>query len=227
MTLAALVAAAALGCPPPPPAPPPVRRITHPRWLSGTVITEYWPAPESWFGGTLVRAAGLAGKHPYDWLYGARGLAMQGEGLGRDGRVYHFAGPYGLGWVNASGRSTAPCRKAAGYWTNGRPYRLASPHLARFAPGHARTLAYWRSAAVDPRLIAFGSRIFVPAYCTTPARGWLVARDTGGAIIGPHIDVYRSPPAQRPAGVHWGTLLRGQKIFVVPPGTTPKRMPRC
>jgi len=104
---------------------------------------------------------------------------------------------------------------------------VPSPHLARFAPGHSRTLAYWRSAAVDPRLIAFGSRIFVPAYCTTPARGWLVARDTGGAIIGPHIDVYRRPPAQRPPGVHWGTLLRGQKVFVVPPGTTPKHMPRC
>jgi hypothetical protein len=225
--LAVLVAAVAVGCPPPPAPPPPVRPIVQPRWLPGTLITEYWPAPEGWFGGRLARASGLHGRHPVDWLFGARGLAMQGEGIGRDGRVYHFAGPYDIGWVNAGGRSTAPCRKAPGHWTNGRPFWLASPHRARFAPGHARTLAYWKSAAVDRRLIPFGSRIFVPAYCETPGRGWLEARDTGGAIIGRHIDVYRPPPAQRPAGRSWGALLRGQKIFVVPPGTTPRLTPHC
>ena len=204
-----------------------MRQIVRPRWLSGTVITEYWPAPERGSAGRSCARPDCPGRHPWDWLYGARGLAMQGEGIGRDGRVYHFAGPYGIGWVNARGRPTAPCRKAAGYWTDGRPFRLASPYRARFAPGHSRTLAYWRSAAVDPRLIPLGSRIFVPAYCSTPARGWLVARDTGGAIIGPHIDVYRRPPATRPPGRRWGTLLRGQKILVVPPATTPRRMPHC
>jgi hypothetical protein len=227
VSLAVVAAAAALGCPPPPPAPPPVRQISQPRWLSETVITEYWPSPERWFGGPLVRAPGIPGRHRWAWLYGARGLPMEGEGIATDGRVYHFAGPYDIGWLNAFGAPTTPCRHSAGYWTNGRPARLSSPVRARFAPGHSRTLAYWRSAAVDRRLIPFGSRIFVPAYCRTPAHGWLVARDTGGAIIGPHIDVYRPPPAARPPGIHWGTLLRGQKIFVVPPGTTPKRTPRC
>jgi 3D (Asp-Asp-Asp) domain-containing protein len=225
--LAAFVAAAVVGCPPPPPAPPPVRQIAQPRWLPGTLITEYWPAPERWFTGRLVRAAGIPGRHRVDWLHGAHGLPMQGEGVGADGRVYHFAGPWDLGWVNRSGARTTPCEKAPGYWTNGRPFWLRAPGRARFAAGHSRTLAYWRSAAVDRRLIPFGSRIFVPAYCKTPARGWLVAQDTGGAIIGPHIDVYRSPPATRPSTRKWGALLRGQKIFVVPPGTTPRHKPSC
>src|SRR5829696_5397789 len=193
--LAAFVASAVLGCPPAPPAPPPVRQIVRPRWLPGTLITEYWPAPERWFTGRLVHAAGMPGRH--------------------------------RGWVNRSGARTRPCERAPGYWTNRRPFWLHAPGRAQFAPGHSRTLAYWRSAAVDRRLIAFGSRIFVPAYCSTPARGWLTARDTGGAIIGAHIDVYRPPPARRPSTRRWGTLLRGQKIFVVPPGTTPRHRPDC
>jgi hypothetical protein len=226
--LAALLAVtAALACPPPPAPPPPVREIVHPRWVPGTLITEYWPSPERWFAGPLVRAPGIAGRHRSEWLYGARGLPMEGEGIGRDGRVYHFAGPYDIGWVNRLGRATAPCRHSPGNWTAGRPFRLASPKRARFAPGHSRTLAYWRSAAVDPRMIPFGSRIFVPAYCSTPARGWLTAADTGGAIIGPHIDVYRPPPAQRPGGRIWGNLLHDQKMFVVPPGTKARLLPRC
>jgi hypothetical protein len=225
--VAALVAAVLATCPPPPPAPPPVRPIAQPRWVSHTLITEYWPSPERWFTGRLVGAPGIPGRHRVDWLYGARGVPMQGEGIASNGRVYHFAGPYDIGWVNASGDQTAPCRRSPGHWTNGRPFWLARPGRARFAPGHSRALAYWKSAAVDRRLIAFGSRIFAPAYCSTPGRGWLEARDTGGAILGAHIDVYRPPPARRPAGRAWGRLLRDEKIFVVPPGTTPRRLPHC
>lgn len=38
--------------------------------------------------------------------------------------------------------------------------------------------------AVDPRVIPFGSKIYVPGY------GWGIADDTGGKIKGRHIDVY-------------------------------------
>jgi hypothetical protein len=66
-------------------------------------------------------------------------------------------------------------------------------------------------------VIPFGSRVFLPSYCGTPARGWFRSLDTGGAIIGFHVDVYRLPPP---------TLvlreLRGQRIYVVPPGTAPR-----
>ena len=61
------------------------------------------------------------------------------------------------------------------------------------------------------------------AYCDTPAHGWLTARDTGGAIIARHIDVYRAPPRER----FGGRLFRGQRIYVVPPGFTTPRSLRC
>jgi 3D (Asp-Asp-Asp) domain-containing protein len=218
----ALALAVALGgCPPPP--PPPVEHVlTRPRWVAHTLVTEYWPSPERWFSGPTARVPGIPGRHRVAWLFGARGLPMEGEGIATNGRVYHFAGPYTLGWVNAGGGATEPCT-APGYWSNGRPARLARPAAARFGPGHSRTLAYWRSAAVDPKVIPYGSRIFLRALCATPARGWLVARDTGGAIGGAHVDVYRPPPA-RPAK---GLALRDQAMLVVPPGTRPRVEPHC
>lgn len=224
--------------------------LRRPQWLGGTVITEYYPAPERWFSGRLVHAPGIPGVHHIDWLYGGEGLAMEGEGVGRDGRFYHFRGPYTMPWVNAAGEITTPC--ADGSWTRGVPswlnlgwrnsdgrvtYPLADggwsngPPTQRVAPqrpplfglGPSLPLAYWHSAAVDPRLIPMGSRIFTPAYCDAPSKGWLVAADTGGAIIARHIDVYRTPPATPFSG----RMLRGQRIFVVPPGTSPQVRPRC
>jgi hypothetical protein len=228
---------------PQPVRPPSVKMIQRPRWLTDVLITEYFPAPESWFNGRLVRAPGLAGVHRIDWLYSARGLAMQGEGIGADGRLYHFAGPYSLTWRNADGALTYPCAGNPGVWTNaapawigptpinrddrvtyplpngawsdGPPTRVAAASAsARFAPGASLSLSYWHDAAVDPRMIPHGSSLFVPAYCDTPSRGWFIAADTGGAILGRHIDIYRSPPR-----IPWDDgVLRNQRIFVDPPG---------
>jgi hypothetical protein len=228
---------------PPPTKPPPETAITRPRWLAGVLITQYFPAPERWFNGRFVRAPGLPGVHRIDWLYSARGLAMQGEGIGANGRLYHFAGPYSLTWRNASGERTYPCVHSPGFWTNGSPDWIGPTHLtrngavtypltgggwsngpparlvgapasARFAPGASLTLSYWHDAAVDPRLIPHGSNLFVPALCGTPSNGWLLAADTGGAIIGPHIDVFRAPPR-----IPWDDgVLRDERIYVVPPG---------
>jgi len=218
-------------------------RITRPRWVSGAVVTEYYPVRERWFGGKAVRAPGLAGRHRVDWLYGPHGVAMNGEGLGSDGRFYHFAGPYDVGWVDRSGRATTPCWN--GRWTDGEPawldlgwrnargqvtYPLAGggwsngaaartvrvPAGLRFAAGLSRPLPFWRAVATDPRVVPRGSRVFIAAYCDTPAHGWFRALDTGGAIIGFHFDVYRSPPDT--LELH---ALRHQRVFVVPPGTRP------
>jgi hypothetical protein len=226
------------------PARPPVtaRRITSPRWISGAVVTEYYPIREAWFAGKTAGVPGLFGQHRVDWLYGARGVAMNGEGLGRDGRFYHFAGPYGIGWVNRDGYATVPCwngtwtngapawlafgwrnrrgevtfPRADGSWSNGRAVRYVPPPAPlRFGAGRSRRLPFWHAVAVDPKVIPLGSRVFIPAYCDTPARGWFRALDTGGAIIAFHFDVYRSPP--RTLELHG---YRGQHVYVLPPGAT-------
>src|SRR6185437_5906126 len=201
------------GCPPAV-KPPAEHLITRPRWLSDVLITEYYPAPEGWFTGRKIKVPGIPGRHRIDWLYSARGLAMQGEGIGADGRFYHFAGPYGLTWQNSRGRPTLPCRKVPGAWTAGSPVWIGSSSRAHFARGPSLPLTYWHDVAVDPRLIQRGSSIFVRSYCNTPSHGWFVAADTGGAIIGRHLDVFRRPPK-----VPWsGNLRRDQGIYVVPPG---------
>ena len=197
---------------PPPQHPPPVTTIIHPRWLPGVLITEYYPAPERWFHDRLVRAPGLPGRHHAGWLYSARGLAMQGEGIGADGGLYHFTGPYSLTWRNAHGHDTLPCPEVPGAWTNGRPAWIERG--AHFAPGPSLTLAYWHDLAVDPRLIPRGSSVFVRTYCNTPSKGWFRASDTGGAILGLHVDVFRAPPVKP----WFSRVLRRQKLFVVPPG---------
>jgi 3D (Asp-Asp-Asp) domain-containing protein len=197
-------------CPPRP--PDTARLITQPRWVSHALVTEYFAVRESWFDGALVRANGIAGRHRYDWLYGAHGVAMNGEGLGADGRYYRFAGPYDNGWVNAAGQRTSGCW--TGVWTNGHPARVASPSRAQFSVGRS-SFPFWKTVAVDRNLVPRGSRVFIRAYCNTPAHGWFTALDTGGAIIGAHFDVYRAPPR---------TLVlrdfKDQKVYVVPPGKT-------
>jgi hypothetical protein len=226
--------------------------LTRPQWLKHTVVTEYWPAPEKWFVGRLVAAPGLKQPHRVDWLYSARGLPMEGDGIGLDGRRYHYGGPWHLTWVNADGQPTHPCNTglwtsgrpvwptfgwrnaagavtfplASGGWSNGNPTReLPPPPSLHFLPGPSLPLRYWHSVAVDPHLIPLGSRIFVPTFCRTPSRGWFVAADTGGNVIsGQHIDVYRPPPPAPNAG----QMLPQQRVFVVP--NTPRgraALPTC
>ena len=88
------------------PRPPSRRSPGH--WMRRVTVTEYWPAPESWFVGTLVNAPGLAGKHRIDWLYSASGLSMEGDGIGLDGRPYHIESLGDGGWVTAIGAPTSP-----------------------------------------------------------------------------------------------------------------------
>jgi 3D (Asp-Asp-Asp) domain-containing protein len=214
---------------------------THGAWLASVTITEYWPVPESWFRGALVTAPGLPGKHRIDWLYSAEGLSMNGQGIGLDGRMYHISDLGSGGWVTAAGRATDAARdwfggtpfwRAGGYWQNasggvtfpvqaggwsaGTGQRYVPLAGVRFAPGPARALKPYESIAVDPRVIPLGSRVYIPAYRNDGYGGWFVAQDTGGAIIGHRIDVYRTPPAGPAVG---GQYLAGQRIFVVKPSS--------
>ncbi|MHB2019765.1 MAG: 3D domain-containing protein [Candidatus Xenobia bacterium] len=64
--------------------------------------------------------------------------------------------------------------------------------------------------AVDPRLIPFGSRIYVPGY------GWGRALDRGNSVQGAAIDIWMATAAECRA---WG--VRRLEIRIVPPTTTP------
>jgi hypothetical protein len=206
-------------------------------WLRSVTITQYWPAPESWFVGRLVQAPGLPGLHRIDWLYSAMGVSMEGEGIGLDGRTYHIDALGRGGWVTAKGSSTSPSNgwssgspywRAGGFWRNrsgavtfplqaggwsvGTGRKYVPLRGVSFAPGQSLPLRYYQSIAVDPRVIPLGSRVYVPAYQHDGHGGWFIAQDTGGAISGHHIDVFRSPPA---SSTDLGQTLDGQRIYVI------------
>ena len=112
---------------PPTNIPPPPSKHAKGKWLSSVTVTEYWPAPESWFVGKLVTAPGLPGLHRIDWLYSATGLSMEGSGIGLDGQQYHIDALGDGGWVTETGASTSPSSgwsagapywRAGGYWRN-------------------------------------------------------------------------------------------------------------
>jgi 3D (Asp-Asp-Asp) domain-containing protein len=219
--------------------PPAPSKHANGRWLKRVTITEYWPAPESWFVGRLVTAPGLPGLHRVDWLYSATGMSMEGDGIGLDGRRYHIESLGNGGWVTAGGASTspsdgwsagAPFWRAGGYWRNraravtfplgsggwsdGRGRRYVPLPAVTFAVGESLPLRYYQSIAVDPGVIPLGSRVYVPAYRDDGHGGWFIALDTGGAINGHHIDVFRSPPA---SAADSGRYLTSQRIFVIKP----------
>jgi 3D (Asp-Asp-Asp) domain-containing protein len=212
-----------------------LRKVTRATWVSGVTVTEYYPVPEGWFRGARVRAPGIPGTHRIDWLYSARGLTMEGDGIGLDGRRYHVESSGSGGWVDKFGRRTSLGGSASVYWRAGGFYRNSHGWLtypldfggwwngfgvsyvplrgASFGTGPSLPLTYYRSIAVDPHYIPMGSRVYVPYYRNISG-GWFVAQDTGGAIGGKHIDVYRTPPPSMDDG---GRYLVRQQIYVVPP----------
>jgi 3D (Asp-Asp-Asp) domain-containing protein len=219
----------------------PEHQISRRQWLSGFIITEYYPVPERWFDGVRVSAPGSAGRHRVDWLYSANGVSMQGDGVDLAGRHVHIANLGAVGWVNSAGKPTVPPRcgirwshgppawraggwrngigqvtypRASGGWSDGVGHWVGDYGGATFEPGSSLPLRYYHSVAVDPALIPRGSRIFIPAYRNISG-GWFLAQDTGGAIIGRHIDVYRPPTAQ---AFGTGRLLLHARVYVIPPG---------
>ena len=218
------------------------RLITHRRWLRGVAITEYYSTPERLFSGRLVRTPGVPGRHRSDWLYSAQGIAMEGDGIDRFGHHVHIDALGRGGWVNRRGHRTIPGRCAGdwsrgrpvwleggwrnsagevtyplsgGGWSNGAGVRRLSYRGVTFARGSSIPLHPYRTLAVDPRLIPMGSRVYVPYYARHGlGSGWFVAQDTGGAITGRHLDVYRQPPTSL---TDLGRYLRHQRVLVVPP----------
>lgn len=222
-----------------PPPPPGGAARGQGRWFGGFTVTEYWPVPESWFSGKLVSAPGLPGKHRIDWLYSAQGVSMEGEGMGLDGNMYHIDSVGRDGWVTAAGKPTIAARNwkggppywragafwknhlgqvtfplQAGGWSDGRGVRYVPLRDVSFAPGASLPLTPYGSIAADPRVIPLGSLVYLPAYSQDGHGGWFVAQDTGGAIKGRHVDVYRTPPASAADG---GQYLTGERAYVIKP----------
>jgi 3D (Asp-Asp-Asp) domain-containing protein len=165
---------------------------------------------------------------------------MEGDGVDVRGRPVHIAQLGSTGWVNPAGRNTVPVclgkwsrgapvwliggwrnrhgavtfPLASGGWSNGTGHRIHPYGGVTFASGPPRPLRYYHSIAVDPRLIPLGSRVYVPAYRHLGG-GWFIAQDTGGAIRGRHIDVYRPAPVS-PSDL--GRYLTRQRMLVIPPG---------
>lgn len=224
------------------PAVAPAKVISKPGWVRGVQLTEYFPVPESWFVGKRVATPGLGGLHRVDWLYSARGVSMEGDGVAVGGAKVHIDDLGSSGWVNAAGSrysfgrsSGSPYWRGENLWKNSRgevTFPLLSGGWSRgtakkfiankgitFASGPSRALRYYASIAVDPSLIPMRSRVYLPAYKKAERKGWMCAVDTGGAINGRHIDVYRPAPKQ---AFGTGYSLAGQPVYVVPPG---KRAP--
>jgi 3D (Asp-Asp-Asp) domain-containing protein len=178
-------------------------------------VTTYWFVPETSFVGTRMKAPGLTGLYREDFLYSSRGVGMEGTGTALDGQTIHWDGTTGGYWVNRAGAKTVPTRKA-GVWTHGSPYwreggwrnaqgrptfhltattwsngagKKHLPYHDTFALGPGVPVTPWHSIATDLKVIARGSRVYVEALRDSPARGCFSADDTGGAIIGKHIDV--------------------------------------
>jgi 3D (Asp-Asp-Asp) domain-containing protein len=218
----------------------PTHPIRRPTILRDVAVTEYYTVPERWFSGRFVHAPGLRGRFRVDWLYSARGVAMEGEGVARDGRYYGVGDVSRAGWVDRRGRPTTPGRCAGrwshgwpvwsnggwrnrhglvtwplsgGGWANGAGRRAGSVPMT-FARRPRPAQRPYRSVAVDPAVIPLGSRVYIPAYRSING-GWFRADDVGGAIQGRHLDVYRTAP-RRPGDR--GRALRHETIRVVPPG---------
>ena len=117
-------------------------------------ITYYWFAPESWFTAKKILAPGLKVPYREDFLYSARGIAMQGTGTGDDNVLLHWRSGKGA-WINNLGQ---PTLTAASGFTNGAPY-------AR--PGGC----FWWLKSTPLTAESQGRPTFAPADATADATG--------------------------------------------------------
>ena len=87
---------------------------------------------------------------------------------------------------------TVVCNKAA--VLAGQPDDLAyRGYRDTFGLGVGTAVTPWKSIATDLSVIPRGTRIYIDALKNTPSKGCFTADDTGGAIIGNHIDVLIPP----------------------------------
>ncbi|MET3383052.1 3D domain-containing protein [Variovorax paradoxus] len=141
-------------------------------WYESTfLLTGYNVCNESDFSGTLVTANGLSNQHRDDFLFGARGVVMQGTGMALNGQYVR------------------PTRVGSAWATNsrGNPTRMANPGGVTFAyttgvHGAFGAVTTGRSIAVDPRVIPPHGKVEIDSI------GTRYADDRGSRIQDYHID---------------------------------------
>jgi 3D (Asp-Asp-Asp) domain-containing protein len=132
--------------------------------MEGFTITHYTFAREDdpvYANDKEVEAKGLEGKYRENFLYGPRGVIMQGTGLTRSGDYITI--DWGKG--RPKGRDTTFKKGIGGSWKSPKE---------------------WESIAVDPSVIPLGSRVEIELYPTHTFLAW----DKGGNIKGNRIDVF-------------------------------------
>lgn len=144
---------------------------------AGFWITHYIIADERDAHGPLVQDPNVAGQHRRDFLYGARGVPMQGTGQTLDNQFVRFDGGGG-GWHHNAG---------------GHPDELNHPDTAHLhstdaAHGAFADVQQDHSIAIDPRVIPGRSRVYIASGDGSRVIGERHADDTGGGIHGFHID---------------------------------------
>ena len=162
---------------------------------------------------------------------------MEGTGTDLAGDAIHYAGGSGGYWVNVNGARTDPGRNgwshgapywrdggwrnaqggvtfkhADGTWDNGPGVGKKKPYHDTFGTGPGVPVTPWHSIATDTSVLPRGTSVYVPSLATTPAHGCFRAEDTGGAIIGNHIDVLV------PASASLGTLPEQGLLTALAPG---------
>jgi 3D (Asp-Asp-Asp) domain-containing protein len=145
--------------------------------LPGFRITNYTLARETELSGqrsgnkSRVKARGLPGQYAWEFLCSGRGVAMQGTGVDLGGQFVHYVS--GGGGFCGRDQHLCDCKNAKFAVTTG------------VFGSTGRELVEYFSIAVDPNVIPYGSFVWIDAM-----KRWFRADDTGGAILGQHIDVY-------------------------------------
>jgi 3D (Asp-Asp-Asp) domain-containing protein len=173
----------------------PLRILLKEAWYESTfLITGYHVCFESDFTGEVALARGTNDAHKRDFLYGARGVVMQGTGKASNGRYIR------------------PSRVASTWHRNSLGHRdyLADPDGVEFTYTDSAQGAYGpvsenRSIAVDPNTIPKRSQVEIESV------GRRTADDTGSAIIGHHIDNFVGAGAAVQAAWEHGPVNNTQR----------------
>jgi 3D (Asp-Asp-Asp) domain-containing protein len=146
--------------------------ITEAWYQAPFKITAYNCCDEDDFTEPLVEAKGV-GKHKKDFLFGGRGVIMQGTGLGSDGRYIQITNPKSLSWKPHYAGVSNPEAAVFKYVDNVHgTYGVVEADL---------------SIAFDPEILPPHHRVNIVG---PRALGERRGDDTGGGIKGHHFDNY-------------------------------------